>query len=157
MNELLTEITHLVKGIDPIADAFSGTVRSDVVNMKNVGKARFLIHCGVGATGTSTITMEASDDAVPTNVTAIPFKYRQVLSGDTPGALTQATTAGFTTTAGSSKVIEVEVDASDMASTGYGYLSLKAVEVVDSPVLGGILIELYDLRYSRNTSTRATA
>lgn len=137
---LLLERLHLIKGLDAVADAFSGTVYSDVVNVKNLHRVLFLLHAGVGATGTSTITVEACDDVVPTNVSAIPFHYRQILSGDTEGALTAATAAGFATTAGSSKLAAVEVREDALAASGYGYVRLKAVEVVDSPVLGGIVI-----------------
>jgi len=140
MSSLLIERLHLIKGLDPVADAFAATVRSDVVNMENLDRVLFLVLAGVGATGTSTFTVEASDDVVPTNVTAVPFSYRQILTGDTEGALTRAAAAGFTSTAGSSKLIAIEVDASDLGPTGYGYVSLKCVEVVDSPVLGGIAI-----------------
>lgn len=140
MSSLLLERLHLIKGLDPVADAFDSTVRSDVVNMENLEKVLFLVHVGVGATGTSTFTVEASDDVVPTNVTAVPFHYRQILTGDTEGTLTRAAVAGFTSTAGSSKLIAIEVDASDLGPTGYGFVSLKAVEVVNSPVLAGIEI-----------------
>ena len=51
---------------------------------------------GYYATGTSTITIEACDDVSASNVSAIPFKYqKQTGSDDTYGALTSATTAGF--------------------------------------------------------------
>ena len=46
---------HLVKGIDPVADAFSGTVTSDVVECWG-GGVLFVVYKGVGATGTSTCT-----------------------------------------------------------------------------------------------------
>lgn len=140
MSSLLLERLHLIKGLDPVADAFSGTVTSDVVNMESLDKVLFLVHVGVGATGTSTFTVEACDDVVPTNVDAVPFHYRQITTGDTEGALTRAAEAGFTNTAGSSKLVAIEVDASDLGPTGYGFVRLKAVESVDSPVLGGISI-----------------
>lgn len=152
---IFTENHHLVKGLDPVADAFAGTVYSDIVNMKNFGHATFIIYKGVGATGTSTITVEASDDASGSNVTAIPFRYRAITSGDTAGTLTDATTAGFATTAGSSQLYAIEVDAQAMADTGYGYLRLKAVEVVDSPVLGGIAIVLSEPRYASKSIATA--
>jgi hypothetical protein len=156
MGAMLTEQTHLVKGLDPVADAFAGTVYSDVVNMSRFHKVRFIIYCGVGTTGTSTLTVEACDDTTPSNTSAITFYYRQILSGDTPGTLTAAATTGFTTTAGSSKIIVVEADAAQLAASGYGYIRLKAVESVDAAVLGGILIELYEPKYGVDTSTRAT-
>lgn len=140
--------THLVKGIDPVADVFDSTVYSDVVSMKNWLYITFLIHIGVGATGTQTFTVEACDDAVPSNVSPVPFHYRQTLSGDTPGALTAAASTGFTCTAGSSKIIEICVPAQAGAASGYGYMRLKSVEVVNSPVLGGVTIVQSGPRYA---------
>jgi len=140
MSGLLMERLHLIKGLDPVADAFSGTVSSDVVDMSEFSRILFLIHAGVGATGTSTITVEACDDIVPTTTSAIAFRYRQILSGDTEGAITAAAATGFVVTAGSSKIVAVEIRADALAELGYRYVRLKAVESVDSPVLGGILI-----------------
>lgn len=140
------QTNHFVKGLDPVANAFAGTVRSKIVNMGGFEVALFLIFAGVGTTGTTLVTIEASDDTVPTNVSAIPFYYREVLSGDTEGAFTAATTAGFTTTAGSSRIVEVAVHASAMAASGYKYLSMKCVEQTASAVLGGILISLSGAR-----------
>lgn len=138
--ELLMEGLQAIKGLDPVADAFSGTVYSDVANMGRLSKVLFVVHVGVGTTGTSTFTVQACDDVTPSNRTAIPFRYREILTGDTEGAITAATAAGFTCTAGSSKLVLVEVDESDLADTGYGYVQLKAVESVNDPVIGGILI-----------------
>lgn len=148
----LSQKVHFVKGLDAVADAFSGTVYSDFVKVSNYSKAVFLLHKGVGATGTSTITMLAGDDTASpaTTSTAIPFRYKAITSGDTEGAFTAATTAGFTTTAGSSQLYVIEVDTEELGDTGYAYLGLKAVEVVDSPVLGGVLIELHGGRYQQD-------
>jgi type 1 glutamine amidotransferase len=143
----MKEYNHIVKGLDPVADAFSGTVYSDVINMKNWNHIQFIILKGVGLTGTSTITVEACDDATPTNVKAIPFRYTAITSGDTEGTPTSAADTGFTTTAGSSQLYKVDVDADALASVGYGYIRLKAVEVVDSPVLGGIIAVLTEGKY----------
>lgn len=145
----MREIRKLVKGLDPVADAFSGTVYSDIVSMRNYQQALFVIYKGVGATGTSTITVEACDDVSGSNSSAVEFKYQAITSGDTPGAITDATTAGFATTAGSSQLYKIYVDASVMGNSGYEFLRLKAVEVVDSPVLGGIMIELYESKDER--------
>jgi len=131
---------HFIKGLDPIADAFSGTVYTDIVSFKNYQSFLFLAHIGVGATGTSTLTVQACDDFSGSNVSAVPFYYREILSGDTEGTLTAATTAGFTVTAGSSKIVVIEVEAEACISSGYDKIRLKAVESVDSPVLGGIAI-----------------
>jgi hypothetical protein len=137
---IFTENHHPVKGIDPVADAFAGTVASDVVNMKGHAHVTFIVYKGVGTTGTSTITVEACDNVTPSNTSAVPFHYRAYTSNDTPGALTAATADGFATTAGSSQIYVIEVDNKALADSGYNYVRLKAVEVVDSPVVGAILI-----------------
>lgn len=155
MSGLLTEDVHIVNGIPPVADAFDTTQYSDIVSMKGFQRARIIVHYGVGTTGTQTFTVEACDDTSGSNVSAIPFRYRQCTTGDTPGTLTAATTSGFTTTAGSNKMVEIEVDAAELAASGYQYIRLKSVEVVNSPCLAGVLIELYRSKYGRNTSTTA--
>ena len=144
--ELLQNL-HFIKGLDPVADAFSGTVSSDVVNLANFGSAVFLVYKGVGATGTSTLTVEACDDAVPTTTTAVAFFSKSITSTDIQGAMTARAAAGFTTTAGSSQMYAIQVDAEELQNAGYSYVRLKAVEVVDSPVLGGIAIALGNSRF----------
>ena len=148
---------HPVKGLDPVADAFSGTVYSDVVNLANYASAEFTIYKGVGATGTSTITMEACDNAAGANPVAVPFYY-QAYTGvdDLPGVVTAAAAAGFDTTAGSSQLYEIQVDSQRLPS-GKNWLRLKAVEVVNDPVLGGILIELEGPRYATDIPATAIA
>lgn len=159
MKSKMMENLHFVKGLDPVADAFAGTVYSDVVNMKNYQSVVFAIYTGVGATGTSTITVSACPDVTPSSRTAIPFKYREITSGDTEGTITDATTAGFTVTAGSSKIVLVEVDADDVgaanSNAGYNYCELKAVESVDSAVLGGVMIIQGTPRFA--AASKATA
>lgn len=156
---IFTQNHHFVKGLDPIADAFSGTVYSDVVKMANYHKCTFVVFCGVGATGTSIYTVSACDNATPSNRSAIPFQYREITTGDTPGTLTAALAAGFTSTAGSSKIIVIEVDSQALAQDGndYEWVELKAVEVVDSPVLAGILVILSEPRYAQDVQATAIA
>lgn len=141
---LMLENLKFAKGIDPVANAFAGTVRSDVYSLRDHGRILFVIYCGVGTTGTSTITVNACDDVTPSNRVAIPFWYRQILTGDTDSAITRATTAGFTTTAGSSKIVLVEADAKDCGNAqtttnpSLGFIELTAIESAASAVLGGI-------------------
>lgn len=134
------ETLHFVKGLDPVADAFSGTVYSDVVDMKEHYEMLFVIYKAAGATGTSAITVQACDDTTPSNRTAVPFWYRAITTGDTHGAMTAATTTGFTTTAGASQLYVIGVTQEQLISSGYRYVQLKAVEDANDPVLGGILI-----------------
>lgn len=147
---------HYVKGLDPVADAFSGTVYSDVVKLAEYAHVAFILFKGVGLLGTSTITVEACDDAAGNNPVAVPFKYQAYTgSDDLPGAVTAATTAGFTTTAGSSQLYVIKADSQSLA--GKAWVRLKAVEVVNDPVLGGILIELCGPRFATDIPNTAIA
>lgn len=147
---------HVVKGLDAVADAFAGTVTSDVVKMAGYAFAEFLLHKGVGATGTSTITVEACDDAAGNNPVAVPFKVQKYTgSDDLPGAVTDVAAAGFVTTAGSSQLYSIQVDSQSLGNKAW--CRLKAVEVVDSPVLGGILIALHGPRYATDIPETAIA
>lgn len=156
MNGLLSEYLKVIKGLDPVADAFSGTVASDVINMGLYDRALFVVQKGVGATGTATITMQATAANTTSSPTAIPFKYRAVSSGDTAGSITDATTAGFTTSAASSELYLCEVRAENMPD-GKPWLHLQSVEVVDSPIVGSILILLGAARFTGATLPTAIA
>lgn len=151
------EQLHLVPGIYPIADFMAGaTVNSDIVKCESAVGMRFTIIKGVGATGTSTITIEACDDVTPTNSTAIAFQYRISTTPDTWGVWTQATATGFTTTAGSNQAYEIFAPAANAAALGYGYMRLDAVEVVNSPVIGCVNIEVLQPRYQPVPATLLT-
>lgn len=139
--------SHFEVGIAAVADAFSGTVHSDVVSMKNHNRVRFIVHWGVGTTGTTLITVEACDDVTPSHTSAVPFYYRVTVAGSDPGAITAATASGFTTTAGSNQIIEAEVPAENLAASGYSYVRLTAVEQTNDPILGGVLIEMLEPRF----------
>ena len=141
------EMLHFVKGLDPVADAFDGTVYSDIIDVQGEG-AFFLLYKGVGATGTSTLTVEACDDISASTTSAVVYNYRKCTSGDTWGDTTTVTTAGFTTTVGSSQMYLIQVDADVLGVLGYSYARLKAVEVANDPVLGGIVAGVYGLRYA---------
>lgn len=138
-HEIMTQYGHIAQGLPPVANAFASTVRSDVFNMKNYNGCTFLLIKGVGTSGTTVVTVNACDDATPSNRTAIVFRYRLNTTSDTWGAVTTATTSGFTTTAGSNHIYEIIVDAAEIAKAGYGYVELNCVEATASAVLGGIL------------------
>lgn len=146
----LLQYAHFMKGLDPVADAFAGTVSTDIVNFADFSSIIFIRHEGVGTTGTSTLTIEASDDISATNVTAIPFRYKIMTATDVEGALTSATTAGFTTTAGSSHVYMLEASSEEMGDTGFGYVRMTMVEVANDPVLGGVMILGIGSRYAQD-------
>lgn len=137
---------HFVKGVDPIADAFAGTVQTDIVECLGQG-VLFFRYDGVGTTGTSVVTVQACSTIGAAATTAVVFNYRISTTADTWGDWTAATTAGFTTTAGSSQMYQIYVDAGVLAETGYGYARAVFTESVDSEVLGGVLIAVVNLRY----------
>ena len=137
---------HAIPVLYPVADAFSGAVTSDVVEVQGEG-VLFEIIKGVGATGTATITVLSADDTVPTTTTAVAFMYRVSTTPDTWGDWTQATTAGFTTTAGSNQVYQIWVDAQRLAANNYAYAQLVSTEVVDSPIVGAIMAYIGNPRY----------
>lgn len=144
---------RFVNALAPIADAFAGTVYPAGVNLAGIGRACFVVQKGVGTTGTSTLTLLAGDDNSPLNETAIAFRYRRIASDNTTiGAVADATTAGFVTTAGSGDMYILEVDANALAASGYKYLHLKAVESVDAAVLLSVLFIGTDLRFADDTS-----
>jgi hypothetical protein len=146
---------YKVSLLDPIADAFAGTLNTDIVNCQGHGVV-FTIGKGVGATGTSTITISACDDVTPSNTTDVIFWYRAMTTMGTWGDWTAATATGFTTTAGSSQLYECYVPADVLGASTYGYARLNAVEVVDNPVLGYVLAEVVNTRYSTQTATLLT-
>ena len=153
----MKSIVKFVKGIDPIADAFAGTVYSDIISMKEHKTCIFLIYKGVstGGTDNGTITVQACDDVSASHTSAIPFRYQEITSGDTPGAITDATTAGFSITAGSSHMYAIYVDADDLASSGYGYIRLKQVEVTNDPVVAAVVAILSDGKYEQEVPNTA--
>lgn len=137
---LFNEEFDVINGLSPVADAFAGTVGSDIVDMAEYEEVTFIVHTGVGTTGTSTLTVEASDDISASNVTAVAFESQSDTSADTHGTLTTRAAAGYTTTAGSTRREIVTVKNQALAPTGYRYVRLKAVESANDAVLGGILI-----------------
>tara|TARA_Y100000310_G_scaffold246825_1_gene252234 strand:- start:6806 stop:7279 length:474 start_codon:yes stop_codon:yes gene_type:complete len=151
----LLQNAHFIKGIDPVADAFAGTANTDIINFNDYHSIVFVVYWGVGTTGTTVVTVDACDDVSASNTTAIPFRYKAITSGDTEGALTAATTSGFTTTAGSSSIYLVEVDSQEMGDTGYQYVRLTLTESVDDPILGGVMAIGYGPRYAQDVPATA--
>ncbi len=137
---------HAIPVLYPVADAFAGTVTTDVIEAQGEG-VLFEITKGVGTTGTSTITVLSADDTTPTTTAAVAFIYRISTTPDSWGAWTEATTAGFATTAGSNQMYQIYVDAARSAANNYRYMQLQAVEVANDPVLGGVTAYVENTRY----------
>ena len=151
---LMMEKLKFAKGIDPIADAFAGAnVRSDVYSLRDHGRILAVFYIGVGVTGTQAVLVNSCDDAVPTTRTTMPFWSREILTGDTESAITRRAAAGFTITAGSSKIVLIEADAKDLAA-GDSFVEFEFDESVDSPCLGGLHVILGGApnRYARQVN-----
>jgi hypothetical protein len=151
------EQIHSIVGLLPVADAFTGTVATDVFTLKEAASAVVQVIRGDGTTGTGTgtavITVEACDNNAAANPVAIPFRYRQVVSPDTPGAIIEVAAAGFTWAAGENRLIEVEIEAVELAKLAKAWVRVKSVEAVDDPYVGASMIALHGLRFSRTTGS----
>lgn len=133
-------VVHVAKAavIASYADALAGTKTLPVVLVKMWNEVYWELIKGAGATGTTLITCEASDDASGTHVDPIPFWWRKLTASDTWSAWALATDAGITTTAGADQAYQFAVLAEDVynkSDKAYEYVGvrLKAVEQVDSP------------------------
>lgn len=148
-NRSILEELFPIKGLDPVADFADTDQYSDIISLKDYEKIAFLVYKGVGTTGTSTLTVEACDDVSASNVSAVAFKYREYItaSSDLPGTIKDATSTGFTTTAGSSQLYVCEINVEALLASGYKFCRLKMHEVTNSPVLGGVLVLLANPRF----------
>jgi hypothetical protein len=155
---------HIISGLYPKADAFDTAMTTDFVSLSNYRKLTFLIHTGVatGGTANGTVTLLASAVAAGSSTTALAFKYRVCASSttvDTWGALTDATSSGFSMTVGSNLLYEVEVLAEEVEvqAAGKYFVGLKVTEVTNDPVVAGVIAILSDARYPQAVPVQAIA
>lgn len=138
---------HFINGgLAPVADALAGTVDGDAVSTALYSRVVMILVRGVGATGTSTLTVLASSDNAGTGAEAIPFKTRTGTLAGVLGALTDVDVAGFTTVAGSNQIDVIEIDSAS-APDEKPFVNLHAVEVVDSPVAATIVTVCHGASY----------
>ncbi len=140
MASTLMERYQLIKGIDPAADPMAGNTETDIVDFSEFHRVLFVVYAGASSGGTQTITVQACSTITASATTAVTFKYREITSGDTEGDITTATTAGFTSTAGASRIVAIEVAEDEVAATGYTYVRVKFVEVDSTAQVQGVLI-----------------
>ena len=154
---LRMEQSDLVIGIAAIADFAAGDVFSDIVNMSQHNRCRFITHWGVGTTGVVKLTVQACDDVSASNTSAVPFYYRITLNATKPGAIILTTAAaGISNAAGSAQIIECEITAAQLLSSGYKYVRLSVDETTDAPLLGGVIIERSEPRHADGLPAIAT-
>jgi len=155
---------HIVAGIYPVADAFSGGATTDVISMANYGRATFLVITGAveDAAVSNIVTVNSCDDTTPTTQTAIAFTHRQCVSStsvDTWSAQTAATSSGYnfsdqSTMGVANTMWMVEVDAEDLSGTDK-YVQLAIAETVDKTILAGVICILSDPRYPQEVPVSA--
>lgn len=154
-----SENLHAVVVKAPNADIFDTVQSTTRINLKNYRSALFALLMGVGATGTATITVTQAQDSSGTGAVAMPFSYRRVAditASDVEGTRTDATASGFTTTAGSNQLYEIEVNAEEL-DADKPWVQVVMTEVVNSPVLGSVLAILGEPRYPGSTHLTALA
>jgi hypothetical protein len=154
MSGYFSESHHIVNGLSPVADAFNSTGASDIVNLAKYSAVTFIISTGVTTTANGVVTVLAGTD-VSAATNAVAFKYRTVLAPATtnvPGALTQATTAGFSMTASKpDSFYIVEVKAEDLAPT-YTTVKVLVTEVTNDPQTASIIAILHNPRHDATQS-----
>ena len=139
---------HWVPVLYPVANAFAGTVATDIVKCESAVGIAFYITKGAGAAGTSTIFAQACDTVIPGVATAVAFQYRISTTPDTWGDWIQATAAaGFATTAGANQMYEIFIRAADIAALGFAYARLNMVELNAAAVTGGVNCAVVNTRY----------
>jgi hypothetical protein len=162
----MIQAMKFVEAIEPEADAFSGGANSRVIDIQNYARVLFVIQLGnsTGGTAVITFTVEACDDATPTNSAACKFWYRKgtVDTFETLGATTfQGTPAtGLVTTAGDQDCISlIEVSAAECRRIGRAQgtpwdatgVRLVAAETADDPLDAAVLAIAYNPRYAGET------
>jgi hypothetical protein len=154
-----SELIHVVTALKPAADRYNTNPQTDYISLKDYKSVMFAVQHGSGASGTAVITAQMAEDASGTGATDIPFTYRRVAAvgtSDVPGAITAATAAGFTTTAGSDQLYLIEINAEELDSDS-PFVALTLTEGVNSPVDGAVLAILGEPRYAGSTPMTAIA
>lgn len=155
---------HIVNGLVPKADRFDTAATTDWISLANHGRITFVIHTGnaTGGTANGTVTVNASSVAAGSSPTALAFKYRKCDSSttvDTWGALTDATSSGFSMTAGDDRIYVVELLADDVeaAAAGKKFVALTVTESSNDPIDAGVLVILSEPRYDQSVPLTAIA
>ena len=145
---------HIVAGIYAKADAFATAGVTDRVSLANYGKITFLISTGDATSDTANgvVTLNAFAAASGGSGTALTFKYRSCASStsaDTWGSLTDATTSGFSMTAGDNYLYVVEITADELVGqiADKPFVELTVTEVTNDPILATVNAILSDPRY----------
>ncbi|MEK9736278.1 MAG: hypothetical protein VW239_03030 [Candidatus Nanopelagicales bacterium] len=162
--DLISDGFHVVNGIVAKADAFATSGVTDRINLANYRRCTFLIHTGNATAGTAngTVTLNAFAAASGGSGTALTFKYRVSASSttvDTWGALTDATTSGFSMTAADNYMYLVTITADDLVGQidGKPFVELTVTEVTNDPIDASVAVILDGARYGAQVPVTAIA
>lgn len=150
---IFSERMKVVNGFPPLSADHSTANITDVVSLKNYKYATFIILTGVSASNNSIFTVVSGATVDGTVTTAVPFKYRTCVTGDTWGALTDvaagSTVALTTTTANQMMIIEVDAAAVEGTTATYDCVALKYTQGGSHAALSmSIAVVLSGARYA---------
>ena len=151
----IAEEMHVVNILAPI-DINGGAVESDYWSMELYQHATILLTMGVTGAA-STITVFQSDDLGGTAEAAVAFDYyaEETDQGDTLGARTAATNAGFDTSTTDNVMYVIEYDAQALAD-GYPCMVLKLSDPGVSTITSAVVV-LSGARYAQAVTPTAIA
>ena len=149
---VIAEAGHVVLALAAVD--INGGLSTDVWSMENHSHCTIII--GLGVTGAaSTVIVEECDDTTPSLSPAIVFAYyaETTAGGDTLGARTAATVAGFATSTNDGVFYVIEIDAAQL-SDGYPYLRLSFSDPSAATFVSVVVI-LSGSRYAEPESATA--
>lgn len=146
---------HIVNILPPVD--ITGGKFSDVFSMKDFAHATIVIQVGVSAAAWTKIIVNACDDFVPTNRTAIPFTLyaQETAAGDVLAAKQAVAAAGYTPSANDSIFYVIEIDAAELPA-GKPNLELSLTNGANSVIASAIAI-LSGSRYAGDQNATAIA
>ena len=148
---MLTEEKIVFTSHAPKADLYDGNPAGSYVHTRAGEKVQFVLQQITAGTntGTATVTVLAASAAAGTGAEAVPFRWRKKNTGvtvDAYGAVNEASTTGFVTTANESTLFEIEVDATNLPD-GKPWCALKLTETVNDPVNGAVIGLVHNPRH----------
>lgn len=157
---MLSESVCIINSHSAAADRYNTNPAGDYINAKYFDKIEWLLSQATAGTntGTAVVTVLAATDASGTGATAVEFRYRKKTTAASAvwGAVTAATTSGFTTTANEDTIYEIELDCAQLAE-GSNFVALKLTEGVNDPVTGCVIALGVTSRFKSQTMPDALA
>lgn len=145
---------HVVSVQLPIDIDTNSGATGESFTMENWSHASIII-TGGAATGASVVTVSENTDASQSGTTAIAFKYakEETALGDTLGALTACTSAGFTMSTNNGTIYVLEIDAADL-SEGSPWVTVHFADPSGTVIVSAVAV-LSGGRYAGDESATA--